>query len=613
MELEEGNPEAQQSGTSILISGATRTGPVLSPLINRSRAYVEDDADEQDVDYGEEEEDEDDDDEDEAEEDFPDEEEGDEDVDMGTFSEQGRNFLSKVWREYEPKRVDGIVIAAECKHCARNICAERKHGTSSLRKHLKRCKERKKILIVSGQLSARPLAQSKRYTPVVEVDPLHPFDEMPSRGTVAGRSRTSGLSGSRRMAAAKPCEACTGHLGKLASPPHDGWMTAKNPLDLDDLLLEIISRVPARERWRFKQVCKRWLCLARKLPQSLAGFFYTSHNVERFPKSALHFFNISSTCPEPPRFYPSFDFLPDHRKLDLLDCCNGLLLCRWWGTSVQYIVCNPATKEWVMLPYSGCAADELILPRLGFDPLESSHFHVFFLLGDMFSISGVLLYSSETRGWVRKENGWDQEVRHVGGRPKTVFLKGYMHFHLDAIVHLDSKHYRSVPCLAAVATNGETWTIVNLPPSDDDDDDEGFCFGFIQLSQGSLHYVRFEGNELAVYVLEDYGSKQFKLKHRAPIRDLFSEDDFPELELSLMTFEWVAIHPECDVIFFTIDPDKCFMCYKMDLQKVTHIRFLTEDGKPPYLPYAPLYAELQSLRVISTELNFCCSMCLNFH
>jgi hypothetical protein len=33
MELEEGNPEAQQSGTSILISGATRTGPVLSPLI----------------------------------------------------------------------------------------------------------------------------------------------------------------------------------------------------------------------------------------------------------------------------------------------------------------------------------------------------------------------------------------------------------------------------------------------------------------------------------------------------------------------------------------------------------------------------------------------------
>lgn len=59
-----------------------------------------------------------------------------------------------MWKEYEPKRVDGVVVAAECKHCARKICAERTHGTSSSRKHLKRCKERKKVLRVSGQLSA---------------------------------------------------------------------------------------------------------------------------------------------------------------------------------------------------------------------------------------------------------------------------------------------------------------------------------------------------------------------------------------------------------------------------------------------------------------------------
>ena len=53
---------------------------------------------------------------------------------MGSFSEPGRKFLSKVWKEYEPLRVDGVVVGAECKHCTRNICAERKHGTSSLRK-----------------------------------------------------------------------------------------------------------------------------------------------------------------------------------------------------------------------------------------------------------------------------------------------------------------------------------------------------------------------------------------------------------------------------------------------------------------------------------------------
>ena len=46
------------------------------------------------------------------------------------------------------------MVAAECKRCAKNIRAERKHGTSSFLKHLKRCNERKKALRVAGQLNA---------------------------------------------------------------------------------------------------------------------------------------------------------------------------------------------------------------------------------------------------------------------------------------------------------------------------------------------------------------------------------------------------------------------------------------------------------------------------
>jgi hypothetical protein len=113
---------------------------------------------EEDADYEEEEEEEEDDEDeedDEEEEDYVDgEDQGAESVDMGSFSKPGIKFLSKVWKEYEPIRVDGVVIAAECKHCARNICAECKHGTSSLWKHLKRCKERRKAIRVAGQLNA---------------------------------------------------------------------------------------------------------------------------------------------------------------------------------------------------------------------------------------------------------------------------------------------------------------------------------------------------------------------------------------------------------------------------------------------------------------------------
>jgi hypothetical protein len=163
MEEEQGGHEAHQSDISLLISNATRTRapppPELSPsFINLCRAYHDtqmadfEDGTDEDVDYEEEIEDDEDDEDEAAAEEYT--YEGVEDVDMGTFSEPGRKFLSKVWKEYEPLRVDGVVVAAECKHCARQICAERKHGTSSLRKHLKRCKERRRALRVAGQLSA---------------------------------------------------------------------------------------------------------------------------------------------------------------------------------------------------------------------------------------------------------------------------------------------------------------------------------------------------------------------------------------------------------------------------------------------------------------------------
>ncbi|KAI4970042.1 hypothetical protein ZWY2020_000956 [Hordeum vulgare] len=45
------------------------------------------------------------------------------------------------------------------------------------------------------------------------------------------------------------------------------------------------------------------------------------------------------------------------RGVHVVDCCNGLLLCRFWSSHVSalgdelfYIVSNPATEEWFRLP-----------------------------------------------------------------------------------------------------------------------------------------------------------------------------------------------------------------------------------------------------------------------
>ncbi|XP_044432332.1 F-box protein At2g16450-like [Triticum aestivum] len=103
----------------------------------------------------------------------------------------------------------------------------------------------------------------------------------------------------------------------------------------DDLLVEILSRVPAKSLCRFKCVSNHWLSLIhhpehrKKLPQTPAGFFYGSAiTSEWLLKSPVHFTDF------PGRLSPPFDtsctFLPDHRRVELLDCCNGLLLCRWY-------------------------------------------------------------------------------------------------------------------------------------------------------------------------------------------------------------------------------------------------------------------------------------------
>lgn len=83
-----------------------------------------------------------------------DEEDGEDYIDVGTsLVEDGRKFRSKAWREYVPVSVDGVVIKGYCKYCNVKIGAKHGAGTSALRNHLRKCKERKEALRVVDQLN----------------------------------------------------------------------------------------------------------------------------------------------------------------------------------------------------------------------------------------------------------------------------------------------------------------------------------------------------------------------------------------------------------------------------------------------------------------------------
>nr|TKW30876.1 hypothetical protein SEVIR_2G066801v2 [Setaria viridis] len=207
----------------------------------------------------------------------------------------------------------------------------------------------------------------------------------------------------------------------------------------DDILVEILSRVPVKDLRRSKCVSKPWRDLIsdplhrKKLPQTLEGFFHGGR------RSFGHFTCLTGTGESVPPvdLDPSFSFLteklPGVERLVLLDSCNGLLL---FGCNREdrfgYIVCNPATEECVDVPASSCSCpppppfgesndvyngERYAHTFLIFDPAASVHFHLVQFWNDvsMEEIEAVHSYSSETRHGVTGQVSGSEEKRAVNG------------------------------------------------------------------------------------------------------------------------------------------------------------------------------------------------------
>uniref|UniRef100_A0A453GGH3 F-box domain-containing protein n=1 Tax=Aegilops tauschii subsp. strangulata TaxID=200361 RepID=A0A453GGH3_AEGTS len=99
----------------------------------------------------------------------------------------------------------------------------------------------------------------------------------------------------------------------------------------DDLLVEVISRVPYKSTCCCKCVSTRWRDLIShpdhrdKLPRStLAGFFHTTSATGDHKYLSHGYLSVSGNwCPHD----ASLSFLPEYESLQILDGCNGLLLC----------------------------------------------------------------------------------------------------------------------------------------------------------------------------------------------------------------------------------------------------------------------------------------------
>ncbi|CAL5090925.1 unnamed protein product [Urochloa decumbens] len=387
------------------------------------------------------------------------------------------------------------------------------------------------------------------------------------------------------------------------------------------------------------------------LPPSLLGFFHGRGEVyvdddeeQSLPAEEFgEFAGLSAgNSAAAPAIDPSFSYLtkvlPRTDYIFLLDSCNGLLLFGhlrdpYSTPGLGYIVCNPATEQWVAVPGCGCIDDDLSLLMLTthisllFDPAVSSHFHLV-IFWDNVGSSGMTLttvhtYSSKARVWRHSEFDWSEEERQgpwegwrrrdmlsgdsslCGSSTSSALVDGLLYLILgrNRILRLDAQgKTRGVIPGPAVHVDTENYVI------------------FVGQSQGILHCIVEEGHEdippllsednddddddarrewrsygLSVWVLQDSDTPKWIFKHRISSLQLFGKRNCQ----SMLDYHVVTVHPDCNLIFFVQHWDAQMISYDIDRQEVRALQSFQDDFGPITLsshttltPYVPYFSEL---------------------
>uniref|UniRef100_M8BJ95 F-box protein At3g26010-like beta-propeller domain-containing protein n=1 Tax=Aegilops tauschii TaxID=37682 RepID=M8BJ95_AEGTA len=246
--------------------------------------------------------------------------------------------------------------------------------------------------------------------------------------------------------------------------------------------------------------------------------------------------------------------------------------------------CNPATQKWEVVPATDSSCQTCV-PRLGFNPVVSSQFHVFEFIDQRSwgiddadldvgntALKGLVIYSSKAGTWKYQTAEFDSF--EMPENPTSTFLKGIMHLAV----------YDNV--MVAVDVEGDNWWCVYIPMTT-----PRVRTGDVLRSQGQLYFANSttgsDDSELDVWVLEDYRTSKWTLKHNVS-----------HLQLLGRKYLWyahrysvISIHPEHNLVFVVCGDENALMSYDMDSGKWCIIRQLGWDCGPPYVPYVPLFSE----------------------
>ncbi|CAI0467557.1 unnamed protein product [Linum tenue] len=284
----------------------------------------------------------------------------------------------------------------------------------------------------------------------------------------------------------------------------------------DEVILQILVRLPVKPLFRARTVCKRWLSLSKD------KYFIQFYN-ELAVKNSTVLLDVSDSselkstliCVDNLAGVSEFslDFIDDRVKIRA--SCNGLLCCSGVPDRGLYYVCNPMTRQFKVLPRNrerpitrfypnseatlvGLACD-LTLHK--FNVVVAFYHRAFGHRPDGTFVCYV--FDSGMNKWRKFVSIQDDHFTHMN-RHQVVFVNG-------------SLHWLTGSCLFVLVLDVEcdVWRKISLP------DEVSYGVGnrvYLLELEGCLSVVQISEAWMKIWAMKEYDSEVWSVVDRVSLR-----------------------------------------------------------------------------------------------
>ncbi|XP_006645102.1 F-box protein At5g07610-like [Oryza brachyantha] len=304
----------------------------------------------------------------------------------------------------------------------------------------------------------------------------------------------------------------------------------------EDVLTEILVRLPYKSLARFQCVSTSWRCLIsddylrRRLPLITSGVLYQEDRGggggggrgDDDGRRQAYTYACASAGGDGGVAEADMGFFPGHETSTIIDGCNGLLLY-YASHPTAFHVVNPTTRRWARLP---APRRKTLLSVLAFDPCASPHYKVVCFTGWLPRGASVEVFGSEDGAW--REHELDFGLN-------TDAMSATMHY-FDGAIHVLA--YSGHVVRIDLGTMACAVTALPAPVS---------CRARAGHCRGRLRYASSDGSRLRFWELKNAATSEWVLKHELGVKDLVAGEASGPCQG--VTFLFMAFHPDKEVVY----------------------------------------------------------------